>query len=139
MTLLPRFEQFIKERKFLANVSPATVSWRTLLLPPGNDAKAESIQCQLGLKVRVDQGNHLENIGNTGLATAQVCDNPAFLQALCPTSPTSTLCPSLQRARSAVMSIRLFGKRLLRISAKALWNAQNAKRRVTSGKQLWKE
>ncbi len=29
MPLLPRFEQFIKERKFLANVSPATVSWHT--------------------------------------------------------------------------------------------------------------
>jgi integrase/recombinase XerD len=29
VALLPRFEQFIKERKFLANLSPATVSWHT--------------------------------------------------------------------------------------------------------------
>jgi len=29
MALLPRFEQFIREREFLANVSPATVSWHT--------------------------------------------------------------------------------------------------------------
>ncbi len=29
MALLPRFEQFFGERKFLANVSPATVSWHT--------------------------------------------------------------------------------------------------------------
>jgi integrase/recombinase XerD len=29
VALLPRFEQLIKERKFLANVSPATVSWHT--------------------------------------------------------------------------------------------------------------
>jgi len=28
-TLLPKFEQFIRERQYLHNVSPATVSWHT--------------------------------------------------------------------------------------------------------------
>ena len=27
--MLPKFEQFIKERQYLHNVSPATVSWHT--------------------------------------------------------------------------------------------------------------
>jgi len=27
--MLPRFEQFIRERQYLMNVSPATVSWYT--------------------------------------------------------------------------------------------------------------